>query len=62
MQKISPENFVRYREIAKNEMISFSYDVNDHVYTNLKSNQLRTDLANIEVRWILTLSWTDIDL
>jgi len=39
---------------SKKEMIQLSYDVNDQVYSKLKPIQLRTDLANIEVRLILT--------
>jgi len=41
-------------------MIKLSYDVNDHGPKS-KSIQLHTDLANID-RWILTLSYTDIEL
>jgi len=38
-EKISPENLLyHYRESLKNEMISLSYDVNDHVFS--KSNSV----------------------
>jgi len=40
----------------KTEMISLSYDVIDNVYSKSKSVQFRTDLANIKVIRILTLS------
>jgi len=50
LQKVSPENSLPLpRNRQKTEMISISYDVNDHVYSKSKSIQLRTDLANIEV-------------
>jgi len=41
-------------------MILLSYYVSDHVYSKLKSIQLCTDLANIEVIRILALSYTDL--
>jgi len=40
-------------------MILLSYDVNDHAFLKSKFIELCSDLANIEVTRILTLSWTD---
>jgi len=46
--KISPENFLLLtRNRQKTEMISLTYDVNDHVYSKSNSFLLCTDLANI---------------
>jgi len=57
MQKITPEYSYRYREIRqKTKMISLSHDVTDHVYSKSKSIQLCADLANIQIRPILTAS------
>jgi len=58
MQKISPENFLLLlKNCQKTEMISLSYeyDVNGHAYSKSKSIHFRMDLANIEVKQILTL-------
>jgi len=42
MQKISPENSVTLPRIRqKTEIVSLSYDVNDHVYSKSKSNSVR---------------------
>jgi len=46
MQQILPENSLqssRNRQIS--EMISLSYDVNDHVYLKSKFSQVRTDFS-----------------
>jgi len=57
MQNISSENSLPLpRNRKKSEMISLTCGVNDHVYTESKSIELRTDLDNIEVKRILLLS------
>jgi len=57
--KIPPENSLP-RNSHKTEMTSRNYDVNDHVYSKLKSIYLCTDLANIKIIWNLTLSLTNL--
>jgi len=44
MQKFSPEYALPLpRNCQKTEMISLSYDVNDHIYSKSKSVKLRSD-------------------
>jgi len=44
--------YYRYQKIVKNENISLSYDVNNHIYSQVKI-RLWTDLVNREIRQIL---------